>query len=201
MRFQACSRREIELAQASQGTNRAFCKWIGIQAVNSLMRRSSGRRSSLHPPLKPRRRWRRSCWNSRPTLTMPALHKSRKEPRQGRLRWSCIPCGSVTLRWPRAASLPCCARRSRCMAPPSPTLRRDTVSLAPSAALELNGCSWPIGARPAPTCDLSELTSIWPPSMCLSMISAAGSILSGFARAAGYPWSMRHGSRPRYASL
>ena len=31
-------------------------------------------------------------------------------------------------------------------------------------------------------------------------MSAAGSILSGFAREAGYPWSMRHDSRPRYAS-
>src|SRR5580765_6716522 len=49
------------------------------------------------------------------------------------------------------------------------TLRRGTVSLAPSAAPELNDCSWPIGARPAPTCDLSELTSIWPLSMCSSM--------------------------------
>ena len=35
-----------------------------------------------------------------------------------------------------------------------------------------------------------ESTSIWQPSMCSSMNSAAGSILSGFARAAGYPWSM-----------
>jgi transposase len=36
-------------------TGRFHIKWIGIQEVNSRMRRSSGRRSSLHQPLKPRR--------------------------------------------------------------------------------------------------------------------------------------------------
>src|ERR1700676_922288 len=134
-------------------------------------------------------------------LVATAHRKNRKEPRQARLRSSWMQSGSVILLWPRAAFRPCYAHRSRCMEPPLPTLQPDTVSLPPSAVPELNDCSWPIGARLVPTCDFSELTNILPISMSLSIVSAAWLISSGFAREAGYPWSMPDDSRPRYASL
>jgi hypothetical protein len=44
---------EIDLAQGSRDEQGVpISKWIGIQEVNSRMRRSSGRRSSLHQQLK-----------------------------------------------------------------------------------------------------------------------------------------------------
>src|SRR4030088_50397 len=49
----------------------------------------------------------------------------------------------------------------------------DTVSLPPSVVLELNDCSWPIGARLALTCDFSELTNILPISMSSSIMFVA----------------------------
>ncbi len=82
-----------------------------------------------------------------------------------------------------------------------PTLPPDTVSLPPFVVLELNDCSWPIGARPALKCDFSELTNVLPISMSSSIMLVAWLISSGFAREAGYHWSMPDDSRPRYASL
>ena len=134
-------------------------------------------------------------------LSAAGLRRSRKEPRQAGWRWSCTPSGFATLPWSRAAFPPCCAHRSRCMAPLLPISQPDTVSSRRSVELELNNSSWPIGAPPAPTCDFSVSTNILPTSMSLSIMSAAWLISWGFARAAGYHWSMRHDSRPRYASL
>ncbi len=87
------------------------------------MRRSSGQRSPLRQPVKLRDPLRRMLV-SQAMLTAPTPRKSRKEPRQARLRSSCMQSGSVTLRWPKAASPRCYAHRSRCMEPLLPTLCR-----------------------------------------------------------------------------
>ena len=105
---------EIDLAQDST-VEHSHIKWIVIQEVNSRMRRSSGQRSPLRQPVKWRRPLRRMLWDSQAMLPGGTPRKSRKEPRQARLRSSCIQSGSETLRWPKPASPPCCAHRSRCM--------------------------------------------------------------------------------------
>ena len=66
------------------------------------MRRSSGQRSPLRQPVKLRRLLRRIFWDSQAMLTATTPRKSRKEPRQARLRSSCMQSGSVTLRWPKS---------------------------------------------------------------------------------------------------
>ena len=78
------------------------------------MRPSSGQRSPLRQPVKLRRLLRRIFWDPQAMLTATAPRKSRKEPRQARLRSSCIQSGSVTLLRSRAASPPCYAHRWRC---------------------------------------------------------------------------------------
>ena len=79
------------------------------------MRRSSGQRLPLRQPVRLRRLLRRIFWDPQAMLTATAPRKSRKEPRQARLRSSCTQSGSVTLLWSRAASPPCYAHRWRCM--------------------------------------------------------------------------------------
>jgi hypothetical protein len=71
------------------------------------MRRSSGRVSSLRQPLKLRHPWRHIFWNSRAILVATALRRSRKKPRQARLRSSCTQSGTVTSPWSRVAFPPC----------------------------------------------------------------------------------------------
>src|SRR6202011_2709966 len=99
--FQGCSWGEIDLAQDSRDerTGCSYIKWIGIQEVNSRMRRSSGQRSPLRQPVKLRRPLRRIFWDPQAMLTSTTPRKSRKEPRQARLRSSCTESGSVTLLW------------------------------------------------------------------------------------------------------